>query len=166
MCLNFHSKSISEHKSNYACYTYWKCEESRAQTLICKHLITSLVLCWVQMGEPNGTSADWRVAPIGCLWLSGRWSRVIILSLGGDVLTSYLAHSCSFCFVPHLFFFPVYTSSPPLASCSCPLLSSSAALLCSFLSPCARNKPLVVCKILILIHDCWWHKHCQIVCRP
>lgn len=79
------------------------------------------------MGVPNGTAADWRGAPIGWLWLSGRWSRLIILPLGGDMLTS---KSCPFLLhavFPQLFLLPVSTSSPPSASCSCLLLSSSSS---------------------------------------
>lgn len=74
-------------------------------SLTSEHLITSILLQRVQMGVPDGTSADWGEALIGCLWLSGRWSRVIILSLGGDMLTSYLAHFSPPLFSPfsHLF---------------------------------------------------------------
>lgn len=80
--------------SSIACHTCWGCDKTWAQvltlpvSLTSEHLITSLILWWVQMGVPTGTGADRRAASIGWLWLSGRWSSVIILSLGGDMLTS------------------------------------------------------------------------------
>lgn len=113
-------------------------------SLTSEHLITSLILWRVQMGVPDGTSADWRTAPIGWLWLSGRWSGVIILSLGGDMLTSYLAH-CSSPLFSTFSLLPVSTSSPPSASCSRLLPSSSSSA--TFRSD--EHKPRLFCKLLI-----------------
>lgn len=99
-------------------------------SLTSEHLITTLILWWVQMGVPNGTSADWRAAPIGWLWLSGRWSRVIILPLGGDVLTYYLAHSSPPLFF-HFFFAPCLHIQPFISQLQLP--PALVFLICHFL---------------------------------
>lgn len=125
-------------------------------SLTSEHLITSILLQRVQMGVPDGTSTDWREALIGCLWLSGRWSRVIILSLGGDMLTSYLAHFSPPLFSPfsHLFIalhLHIQLQLPPLFF----------LLICHFLVLNFQIRWIQATIVLQLTdsNDCWWLKH-------
>lgn len=130
-------------------------------SLTSEHLITSILLQRVQMGVPDGTSTDWREALIGCLWLSGRWSRVIILSLGGDMLTSYLAHSFPLCFprFPTFSLLSISTSSPPISQLQLPPLFF--LLICHFLVLNFQIRWIQATIVLQMTdsNDCWWLKH-------
>lgn len=128
---NFHSETKQECKSNYhgreratsgATRTRERDKSeagamSQLVSLTSEHLITSILLQRVQMESLDGTGTDRRKALIGCLWLSGRRSRAIILSLGGDTLTSYLVGSSlppsAFQFF-HLFIAPHFHIQSPI----------------------------------------------------
>lgn len=113
---------------------------SQLVSLTSERLITSILLQRVQMESLDGTGTDRRKALIGCLWLSGRRSRAIILSLGGDALTSYLV---GFSLPPsafqffHLFIAPHFHIQSPIkpdAAALCLLLPHHLPLACAQIS--------------------------------
>lgn len=111
-------------------------------SLTSEHLITSVLLQRVQMGVPNRTNTNWREALIGCLWLSGRWSRVIILSLGEDMLMSYLVHFSPL-FPPSVFLLFI------ASHLRIQLPISQLQLPATFFS-------LLICHFLVLNFQIWW----------
>lgn len=181
--VNFHSE-ILRHKSNHHSHKQRRLphilerDKIQAQTmslpvsLTSEHLITSLILRCVQMGKPNGTSADWRVAPIGWLWLSGRRSRAIILSLGRDMLMSFLANSSPSSvfppFPPSFFASRLQSQLPhqPTAAASCSLLPH-LLLSSAWLSGLMNTSHHCFANYWFDPNNCWWLKcqYCMIKTR-
>lgn len=123
---------------------------SQLVSLTSEHLITSILLQRVQMESLDGTGTDRRKALIGCLWLSGRRSRAIILSLGGDTLTSYLV---GFSLPPsafqffHLFIAPHFHIQSPIkpdAAALCLLLPHHLPLACAQISDLMNTLSVVL----------------------